>query len=81
MEGMEDGVARPRQVRYQAALRPDCIHSTSLLDCAVLRLGRVLIQRTCFCGRFPQDCIKPPANGINILRIGICSTWTVWKWR
>jgi hypothetical protein len=30
MEGMEDGDARPRQVRYQAALRPDCIHSTSL---------------------------------------------------
>jgi hypothetical protein len=23
MEGMEIGVARPRQVRYQAALRPD----------------------------------------------------------
>ena len=23
MEGLEDGVTRPRQVRYQAALRPD----------------------------------------------------------
>jgi hypothetical protein len=30
MEGMEDGDARPRQVRYQAALRPDCLHSTPL---------------------------------------------------
>ena len=32
MEGMEDGDARPRQVRYQAALRPDCIHATPLLN-------------------------------------------------
>jgi hypothetical protein len=32
MEGLEDGVTRPRQVRYQAALRPDCTHSTPLPD-------------------------------------------------
>ena len=30
MEGLEDGGTRPRQVRYQAALRPDCPHSTPL---------------------------------------------------
>ena len=30
MEGLEGRFARPRQVRYQAALRPDFIHSTSL---------------------------------------------------
>jgi hypothetical protein len=29
-EALERTVMRPRQVRYQAALRPDCIHSTSL---------------------------------------------------
>jgi hypothetical protein len=32
MEGLEAGVTRPRQVRYQAALRPDCTHSTPLPD-------------------------------------------------
>jgi len=29
MEGLEDGDARPRQVRYQAALRPDMYISDS----------------------------------------------------
>ena len=47
MEGMEDGVARPRQVRYQAALRPDCIHSTSLPELEAACEHWVLIQRTC----------------------------------
>src|ERR1017187_5840473 len=59
---------RPRQVRYQTALRPDCSHSTLLPGSAGSRLDRVLIQRTCFSGRFPQDCIKTPANGINNLQ-------------
>ena len=48
MEGMEDGVTRPRQVRYQAALRPDFIHNTPLPDCAQLLSNRVLTQRTCY---------------------------------
>ena len=67
MEGMEDGVTRPRQVRYQAALRPDCLHSTLLPSLATGVDHGVLIQRTCFCREIPQDCVKTTANGINIL--------------
>jgi hypothetical protein len=68
MEGLEVRVTRPRQVRYQAALRPDCLHSTPLLDRARQRENRVLIQRTCFCGTFPHDCFKTTPNGINTLQ-------------
>ena len=39
MEGLEDEVTRPRQVRYQAALRPDCTHSTPLPDRVAPCLG------------------------------------------
>jgi hypothetical protein len=68
MEGLEDGVTRPRQVRYQAALRPDCIHSTPLPVHAALRDHWVLIQRTCFSGEIPQNCIKTQACRINDFR-------------
>ena len=62
MEGMEDGVTRPRQVRYQAALRPDCLHSTLLPSLATGVDHGVLIQRTCFCREIPLDCVKTTAN-------------------
>jgi hypothetical protein len=67
MEGMEYRVTRPRQVRYQAALRPDSIHSTPLPEHAAPCEYRVLIQRTCFCCRFPQGCIKTTIRGVNRL--------------
>ena len=58
MDGLEGSFTRPRQVRYQAALRPDYIDSTSVARFKKLRVSWVLIQRTCFQVSFPQHRIN-----------------------
>ena len=46
-EALERAAMRPRQVRYQAALRPDFIHSTPLPDRAPTALEPAFPHRTC----------------------------------
>jgi hypothetical protein len=46
MEPLDSGFVRPRQARYQAALRPDmncCIHSKSLFNFAATPIQGVVV--------------------------------------
>ena len=71
MEGLEGRFVRPRQVRYQAALRPDFIHSTTLAKRRHPRKSGGLIQRTCFSGKNRPTASKTPSHGINDLQSGL----------
>ena len=58
-------------MRYQAALRPDCIHSTPLLSSDGFALKPGFDTAHLLFGGFPQDCINTHTNGINILQRGV----------